>query len=95
MKLSSILVLFLLLSLPIALTQGADEKGTQGGDKHTLKSVSCDPACGFMIQSHDEKELCAIVIEHAKTHHNKMVTEKDVRGMMKSEHVIKTGKSKK
>ena len=70
---------------------------TQGfaGEKHVLKSVSCDPECGFMIRSHDEKELGAIVIEHAKTQHGKTITEKDVKGIMKSEHVTVPEKKKK
>jgi predicted small metal-binding protein len=53
--------------------------------KEPLKSVSCAPECGFMVRSHDEKELSAIVIDHAKKHHNKTVTEKDVMSMMKVE----------
>ena len=51
----------------------------------TMKSVSCDPDCGFMVRSHDEKELSSIVINHAKTAHNKTVTEADVKKMMKTE----------
>lgn len=71
--------------------------GPQGvaGEKHVLKSVSCDPECGFLVRSHDEKELSAIVIEHAKTHHDKVITEKDVKGIMKSEHVTVPEKKKK
>jgi len=49
-----------------------------------LKSVECDPVCGFMCRSHDEKELSAIVMEHAKKNHKEMkITEKDIKGMMK------------
>ncbi|MEK6571795.1 MAG: DUF1059 domain-containing protein [Bacteroidota bacterium] len=51
--------------------------------KHELKSVSCDPTCGFMVRSHDEKELTSIVINHAKAAHDKDLTDKDVKGMMK------------
>ena len=50
-----------------------------------LYSVTCDPACGFMVRSHDQKELTSIVMRHAKTMHNKKVTDKDVKGMMKAE----------
>jgi predicted small metal-binding protein len=31
-----------------------------------LKQVECDPKCGFLIRSHDEKEVIKIAIEHAK-----------------------------
>ena len=75
--------------VPIAVTQGV------AGEEHVLKSVSCDPECGFMVRSHDEKELSAIVIEHAKTRHDKIITEKDVKGIMKSEHVTAPEKKKK
>jgi predicted small metal-binding protein len=51
------------------------------GDK--LKKVECDPKCGFLIQSHDEKEIVDIAIQHAKKAHSKSITEKDARGMMK------------
>jgi len=53
--------------------------------KPALKSVSCTPECGFMVRSHDEKELSAIVIDHAKKQHGKTMTEKDVKPMMKTE----------
>ena len=82
MKKQSVLIfLFLFAFVPLVAMQGV------AGDKHNLKSVSCSPECGFMVRSHDEKELAAIVIEHAKTQHNKAITEKDVKGMTKTEHV--------
>jgi len=48
-----------------------------------LKKVECDPKCGFMVQSHDEKEVVEIATKHAKLSHNMAITEKDVKGMMK------------
>ena len=53
--------------------------------QHALKSVSCDPACGFSVKSHDEKEIVSFVQTHAKMHHNKDVSEADVKKMMKEE----------
>ena len=47
-----------------------------------LKKVECDPKCGFMIQSHDEKEVIKIALEHAKKSHEMDITEKEVRDMM-------------
>jgi predicted small metal-binding protein len=49
----------------------------------TLKKVECDPKCGFMVRSHDEKEIIEIVIEHAKKSHKMTITEKDIKAMMK------------
>ena len=48
-----------------------------------LKKVECDPKCGFLVQSHDEKEVVEIAKQHAKKSHNMTITEKDVKGMMK------------
>ncbi len=31
-----------------------------------LKSVQCDPACGFMVRSHSAREVVDVVLKHAK-----------------------------
>ncbi len=50
----------------------------------TLKKVECDPKCGFMVRSHDEKEIIEIAMQHAKKSHNMTtITEKDIKAMMK------------
>jgi predicted small metal-binding protein len=48
-----------------------------------LKKVECDPKCGFLIQSHEEKEIVEIAMQHAKKAHSLVITEKDVRAMLK------------
>ncbi len=48
------------------------------------KQVTCDPACGFQIKSHDEGEIKRFVKEHAKTAHHQNITGKDVEKMMKA-----------
>ena len=48
-----------------------------------LKKIECDPKCGFMVQSHDEKELIEIAKEHAKKFHNMIATDEQAKGMMK------------
>ncbi len=48
-----------------------------------MMKIDCDPACGFMIKSHDEKELIEIVKAHAKKVHNMTVTDKDVKDKIK------------
>lgn len=81
---SAVLVMLVACST-FALAQDAPKKETPKEQKAALKSVSCDPECGFMCRSHDEAELTAIVINHAKQAHNKTMTEADVKGMMKTE----------
>jgi len=54
-------------------------------EQMTYKSVTCDPTCGFMVRSHNDKELTSIVITHAKNAHDKTMTEKDVAAMAKTE----------
>jgi predicted small metal-binding protein len=49
-----------------------------------LKKIECDPKCGFMVRSHDEKEIVEITTQHAKKSHNMTITEKDVRDMLKT-----------
>ena len=50
----------------------------------TLKQIECEPKCGFLVRSHDEKELVRIGIEHAKKAHDMDVTEKEAKEMMKA-----------
>lgn len=44
-----------------------------------VKQIACDPACGFVVQSRDEKELVSMVKLHAKTHHHMKVSDKDAK----------------
>ncbi len=67
-----------------------DEMGKSG-----LQSVSCDPACGFRVTSHDEAELTGMVKMHAKTHHQKDMSDADVKGMMKPEKMLEEMKMDK
>lgn len=50
----------------------------------TFKQVQCDSPFGFMVKSHDEKELIEIVKQHAKKAHDLTITEKDERDKIKS-----------
>lgn len=50
-----------------------------------LKSITCDPACGFMVRSHDEKEVVDLTMEHTKHAHPDMkVTKEDLKKMVKN-----------
>ncbi len=46
-------------------------------------SVECDPKCGFMIRSHDEKEILKDVKDHAKRAHKMKATDAEIKKMMK------------
>jgi len=71
-----------------ALAQEAAKKEMKKDQlMETMKSVSCDPACGFSIRSHDEKEIVDIVKGHAKKHHNMDMTDEKVKEMMKEEKI--------
>ena len=49
-----------------------------------LKSISCDPTCGFMVKSHNEKEVLNLAMVHAKKMHPDMkISELDLKKMMK------------
>lgn len=48
----------------------------------TLKKIECDATCGFMVRSHDEKELISIATQHAKQYHNMTLPEKDIKAMI-------------
>lgn len=51
-----------------------------------LKKVECDPKCGFMVQSHDEKELIEMASQHGKKFHPKEtagMTASDVQKLIK------------
>jgi len=83
-------ILVVLLSVAIVAPTFAQEakKETKKEQKAApLKSVSCDPSCGFMVRSHDEKELTSIVKMHAKKAHKMDMTDKQIHDMMKTEKV--------
>jgi predicted small metal-binding protein len=47
-----------------------------------LNRIECDPKCGFIVQSHDEKEVLEIARKHAKEKHHENVTDQQLRSMM-------------
>jgi predicted small metal-binding protein len=48
-----------------------------------LKKRECDTECGFMVRSHDEKELVEVASQHVKKIHNMAVSEKDLKAKIK------------
>ncbi len=47
-----------------------------------LQMVKCDPMCGFMVQSHDQKELINMVKDHTKNSHQMNISDSEVRERM-------------
>ncbi len=56
-----------------------------------LKSVTCDPKCGFMVRSRNEKEIISVIKAHAKKMHKMTMTDKQVKDMIKVEEGTDTG----
>jgi predicted small metal-binding protein len=44
-----------------------------------MKKIDCDPNCGFMVRSSDEKELIEVIIQHFKRTHNIALSERDAK----------------
>ena len=89
---AAFLILFSFALVTLGFAQESKTSKAHKEAKHLmkqveLKSVSCDPTCGFKVRSHDEKELISIVKTHAKNVHNMDLTDKQVKEMMKTEKV--------
>ena len=49
-----------------------------------LKKISCDPMCGFAVQSHEENEVVEMAKLHVeKVHPDANYTDDQIRSMMK------------
>ena len=55
------------------------------GEMGALKSISCEDACGFKVQSRDENELISMTKSHMKKHHAMDLTDAKAKEMMKEE----------
>lgn len=78
--------LFAIVSIVFATATFAQEETKPAkieGTATPLKYVSCAPSCGFRVQSHDEKEIIAMVKSHAKRAHHKILTDQQVKEMIK------------
>lgn len=50
-----------------------------------LKQISCDPTCGFLLRSHNEKEILDLTLQHAKRSHAEMkITAGAIKKMIKN-----------
>lgn len=48
-----------------------------------LKKIECDPVCGFMVRSHDEKEMIEIAKQHLQKVHKMKASDKDIKEKIK------------
>jgi predicted small metal-binding protein len=49
-----------------------------------LTSIECDPECGFMVRSHDRKEVMDTARSHVKMKHGMDVSDNDLKKKMKA-----------
>ena len=49
-----------------------------------LMQIECEPKCGFLVRSHNEKEVVSIAKVHAKKVHNMSASDSNLKAMMKS-----------
>lgn len=47
------------------------------------KKIECDPMCGFMVRSHDEKELIEVAKQHMEKVHKMKASDKDIKEKIK------------
>lgn len=59
-------------------------KATEKPEKGALKMLECPPECGFMVRSHDEKELYDMAKQHAKNIHKMKMSDKELKEMIKN-----------
>ena len=72
-------IMLIVLSVTFSIAAPKQEKSKKEGSKSemtkssketgALKSVTCQPECGFCVKSRNEKELVSIVKNHAKKIH--------------------------
>jgi predicted small metal-binding protein len=80
-----LLVLVFCLTTP-AFAQDSPKKETKKmemKEKGKIHEVACDDACGFRVQSRNDKELTEIVKAHAQKYHKMEMTDAQVKEKMK------------
>jgi predicted small metal-binding protein len=48
-----------------------------------MKQLECPPDCGFMVRSHDEKEILEMAKNHAKNIHKMKISDKELKEMIR------------
>ncbi|HET7537257.1 MAG TPA: DUF1059 domain-containing protein [Candidatus Didemnitutus sp.] len=63
----------------------SEEKAKSSEAKDTpIYAASCPSPCDFSVKSHDKAEVAAAIKQHAKTHHNMDMSDKDAEAMVKA-----------
>ncbi|MDA8172990.1 MAG: DUF1059 domain-containing protein [Nitrospiraceae bacterium] len=52
---------------------------TKEKKQQQLKQIDCGPECGFLIRSHDEKEIIELTKKHVKQHHGMDMTDQEIK----------------
>jgi len=47
-----------------------------------LKLIQCDDKCGFLLRSHDEKEVVELARVHMKNKHNMTLSDAEIRAKL-------------
>lgn len=47
--------------------------------KQQLKQINCGPECGFLMRSHDEKEIIEATKKHVKQFHGQDMSEAEIK----------------
>ena len=47
-----------------------------------LEQIACDPGCGFLVRSHDRKELISLTKTHVTKQHGQKVADDDLIKMI-------------
>jgi predicted small metal-binding protein len=89
----SVLLMLLLLAAVFTAPSFGQGAGMKEGKKMeakeemgAMKSFSCDDKCGYMVKSHDGKEVLSSAAAHVKKHHKEMkMSEKQIKEMIKEE----------
>ena len=72
----------LAFAIPV-VSQDMPNKETQKSEMKVstapIKQIACDPACGFVVQGRNEKELISIVKHHMKMVHKMNLTDAQIK----------------
>ncbi len=69
---------------PLALRAEDKAKPAESKSAEPMYAVGCPSPCNFSVKSHDKAEVVAVIKEHAKSHHNMQMTDKEVEDMIKT-----------
>ena len=78
----------LVLAAATSLAFAADKEKKQDGKSATASkeptyAAACPDPCSFSVASHDKAEVVAVLQQHAKSHHNMALSDKDADAMVK------------